>query len=678
MQNIFIDFLPPWVETGLQPAFYDKESGTVLQQVARMYAKVNELIASYNSFTENITNQQNDFEQRIDDIVDEYIEKFTALKDFVDDYFDNLDVQEEINNKLDDMVEQGTLQEIITQYIQANTAWCFDSVADMKLADNFVNGSFAQTMGYHSKNDGGNALYKVRTITNDDVVDEKFIIALNDDTLIAELIVFGKINVKQLGAYGDNTHNDTSVLKSALAKDNVEIYIPSGTYLVNETLTLLTNSCINGDGSSSILKCSSDIENDYLIQVPFTSRFCTIQNIQIEGNFNCNGIYDGIGDTPLQTRLNMINLRIFGCKTGVYLNSLGSNIDNCIIMGDYTLDNSGHGNIGINVQSTDNMIMNTRVGCFTQYGIYCYKGSNKINNVKCFLCGTGAYLRGENLSCLIEAQENFHDGIKMYRVLGSNLSINSGGAGIVEKTGDTIPTVLNNYSLIDIEECKSTVINGAFGSREEYGDTWSCEGNIIKLTKSIGLQINATSHTHTESTALPKLINADNIAGNTLNINGIKYFNSLNKQSVTLGGTSSATLVAQSGDNYDLNITASSGGVSILYFDFDFASCSNLAIFNAMNDGVKISQIKFRYTVNGTNYTIPLTSNVYQEFTSDCPMYRIIEDVSTLLSNNAQYQSFISQGETIGTKRVYIDANLSTSIITDRSKIKGLIEVYSN
>ena len=28
MENIFVEFLPPWVETGLQPAFYDKEDVT--------------------------------------------------------------------------------------------------------------------------------------------------------------------------------------------------------------------------------------------------------------------------------------------------------------------------------------------------------------------------------------------------------------------------------------------------------------------------------------------------------------------------------------------------------------------------------------------------------------------------------------------------------------------------
>ena len=44
---------------------------------------------------------------------EEYIEKFNELKEFVDTYFDNLDVQEEINNKLDEMVEDGTFQEIV-------------------------------------------------------------------------------------------------------------------------------------------------------------------------------------------------------------------------------------------------------------------------------------------------------------------------------------------------------------------------------------------------------------------------------------------------------------------------------------------------------------------------------------------------------------------------------------
>ena len=42
---------------------------------------------------------------------------YVELKDYVDHYFDNLDVQEEINNKLDDLVENGTLTTLISNYI---------------------------------------------------------------------------------------------------------------------------------------------------------------------------------------------------------------------------------------------------------------------------------------------------------------------------------------------------------------------------------------------------------------------------------------------------------------------------------------------------------------------------------------------------------------------------------
>lgn len=44
-------------------------------------------------------------------------EAYVELQGFVNDYFDNLDVQEEINNKLDEMVTSGTLVQILTPTI---------------------------------------------------------------------------------------------------------------------------------------------------------------------------------------------------------------------------------------------------------------------------------------------------------------------------------------------------------------------------------------------------------------------------------------------------------------------------------------------------------------------------------------------------------------------------------
>ena len=47
-------------------------------------------------------------------------ELFVELKTFVDTYFDNLDVQDEINHKLDEMVEDGTLDTIINKNLFEN------------------------------------------------------------------------------------------------------------------------------------------------------------------------------------------------------------------------------------------------------------------------------------------------------------------------------------------------------------------------------------------------------------------------------------------------------------------------------------------------------------------------------------------------------------------------------
>ena len=46
-------------------------------------------------------------------VTEDFIAKFDELKSYVEHYFDNLDVQEEINNKLDAMVEDGTLEQLL-------------------------------------------------------------------------------------------------------------------------------------------------------------------------------------------------------------------------------------------------------------------------------------------------------------------------------------------------------------------------------------------------------------------------------------------------------------------------------------------------------------------------------------------------------------------------------------
>ena len=71
----------------------------------------------------------------------------------------------------------------------------FDNVESMQEAENLINGSFAKTMGYYTKNDGGASLYKIRTRTFEDIIDNGSIIEMNNESLVAELISVN-INVK--------------------------------------------------------------------------------------------------------------------------------------------------------------------------------------------------------------------------------------------------------------------------------------------------------------------------------------------------------------------------------------------------------------------------------------------------------------------------------------------------
>ena len=254
MQNIFIELLPPWVETGLQPAFYDKESGTVLQQVSRMYAKINQLIGSVNN--QNTT-------------IADYIQKFIDLKDYVDTYFNNLDIQAEVNNKLDQMASSGQLANIIAQYLQAQAVFGFDTIAEMSASENLANGAICKVLGKTNYQTGDGAFYKIRNITSDDVIDGVNKVKItHDNTLIAELITdyyinelntkveqnseaitkletktetdLHKLTLQPKGYYSDNTDNG---LYQGCAIINDILYV----YRTNKSLyqfSLLTNKFI--------------------------------------------------------------------------------------------------------------------------------------------------------------------------------------------------------------------------------------------------------------------------------------------------------------------------------------------------------------------------------------------------------------------------------------------------
>lgn len=79
---------------------------------------LNDVIANQNEQNDSITRMYNSFlalQNYVNNTKDEVEDAFNNLDNYVRTYFENLDVQDEINNKLDVMASDGTLEEIINQ-----------------------------------------------------------------------------------------------------------------------------------------------------------------------------------------------------------------------------------------------------------------------------------------------------------------------------------------------------------------------------------------------------------------------------------------------------------------------------------------------------------------------------------------------------------------------------------
>ena len=216
------------------------------------------LICKVVEFLNKVIDQTNLTTQQVAILTD----AFNQLKEYVDNYFDNLDVQEEINNKLDQMVEDGTLQEIITQYIQANVAWTFDNVAEMKSATNLVNGSYAKTIGFYSANDGGGALYKIVESTPSTYYE-----TLNSG-LYAELVPENDtILTKQFGIVGDGTTDETNKLINFFSYDIANYIINSPDILIDNDIPLSSNSTITFNEGCKITRKTNNLTTYFMFLI---------------------------------------------------------------------------------------------------------------------------------------------------------------------------------------------------------------------------------------------------------------------------------------------------------------------------------------------------------------------------------------------------------------------------
>lgn len=241
-------------------------------------------------------------EEQVLPVVNNNSEVVQELKTFVENYFDNLDVQEEINNKLEDMLESGELQEIITEYLQMSGLLCYNTKSDMKGATNLIDGSFAKTYGETTYNDGRGEFYKIREIQNTDVVDDINIIALtNFVDLIAERIP----NIKEYPIYSTdyidkNAEDNTAGFQVMLNLASVtfqKIIIKEGTYKIKSHLVVKARNMIEGIGKV-VLDFSEFTDNtNYCIEIQGAHDYSKGRNTKVFENITFKGYNSSFGNT---------------------------------------------------------------------------------------------------------------------------------------------------------------------------------------------------------------------------------------------------------------------------------------------------------------------------------------------------------------------------------------------
>ena len=221
----------------------------------------------------------------------------------------------------------------------------FNTVANMKADTSLKAGMTVKTNGYYNANDGGHSNYRIRAITNEDVIDEMTLIELSDESLVAELIVEYPVNPIKLGAKADGITDDSSFIQRAINLGNVRL--ERKTFKVDNTLTVNGNKVIDLQKATLIGNANPFFKiNNTGATAPLT--WITIKNGRIETTGNGIEVYDSYF-----IKIEDMSIKLLGTTgSGIYIeNGFNNTLNNNQI---YGLDNNNNTCVGINYSIVNN------------------------------------------------------------------------------------------------------------------------------------------------------------------------------------------------------------------------------------------------------------------------------------------------------------------------------------
>ena len=335
----------------------------------------------------------------------------------------------------------------------------FDTVADMKAYQGLKEGDMAITLGYYTANDGGNGEYRIvsGTHTDDGGSYHKL-----ENNLFAELVINnGEINVKQFGAYGDGSHDDTNIIQNVInfSQNNKRVIIPNGIFVITN-LTIPSKTYISGKSyKSTILKVKNGTTGNIISMTDdvYGGNHTTIANLQLNGeNITCNtdsGIYIDIRQNDAWIKLEDLVIKNI---TGDGINIAGGR--ECRFN---NLQISRCTGWGFNSGGSDNEYLFITASGNQLGGIYSHSAASRYISCKCFANGVtnqnGFYVTSAIGQTFVacEAQENFGHGFLLDQCKNSNfIALRADCNGLVDRkaytvTSDESPIAGKDYYTYD-------------------------------------------------------------------------------------------------------------------------------------------------------------------------------------------------------------------------------------
>ena len=131
--------LPHWVLTDAFPAVYDTQSVTAISMVARLYGKIEELVADYNEFVDDVNRYVEEFERGM---IKDFEEFKSCVMDTMSDYIKTIDMK---------IVQQDKSIADAIQYMKDNIVATTTQLFNEALANGDITAALAED--YDSTNE---------------------------------------------------------------------------------------------------------------------------------------------------------------------------------------------------------------------------------------------------------------------------------------------------------------------------------------------------------------------------------------------------------------------------------------------------------------------------------------------------------------------------------------------